>query len=245
MAYTPDISKFINNIGNVQRAYLYFVHIELPAVMTNGGVSETTRVLNFLAQKVNFPSREIEIAEWRHAGRIRSVPTYCLYPPTQFTFLCDEQMRAKKMLDAWQSNIIEPVHNYVQYYDKFVGKCEVISMSTTGGQTYKVRFNEFFPSRVDEVVFDGSANNTFATVEAEFRFRDWYNGDTIKNLPQGLSNEVQNILDGFGVGDELESVYSEFSVPNVDVILSNISGNLSQIINQFANLFRTSGIFSF
>lgn len=195
MALTPpNISKFHSILGaGIQRPWRYYVLFQVPAKIGEGGAAGKYRdAVGAFAYRVELPGKQIETQEWRHLGTIRHMPTYTQYNSIQMTFLCDQNMMIKKMLDAWQSYICEPVSNYVNYYDDYGRQsCVILSLDDRGLPTYGVRLNEFWPRRVDPIQFSAVASNEPAMLETEFVYRNWYNQDTLKSLDSNVDSQLK------------------------------------------------------
>lgn len=184
---TPSLTNFLGAVGKgFQRPWRYYVLFDLPYGLTKdqGSLREVSNLVPALASKVELPGREIETVEWKHQGKLRNMPVYAKWPSIQITFLCDEEMKIKKMLDAWQNFVIDPNSYYVNYYDEYGRQgCTVASLDSAGLPTYCVRINEFWPRRVDPIVLTSDGGQSVATVEAEFVMKDWHNSDSIGLQP--------------------------------------------------------------
>ncbi len=220
MLRPSSITNFQAALGfGPQRAYRYYIMMQIPPKL--GGPGTEYLWLPCLAERVGMPSRQIETTQWRHNGQTRNMPIYTSYPPVQMTFICDEGMKVKKLVDAWQSLICEPGYNYMSYYRDYAsGSCRVMSLDGAGLPTYAVQLNEFFPSRVDEVRFE-SKGNAYATVEVEFTYRDWWNFNTI----QAMSRSPLDIFAGLGI--DPTAYISSLGLPSeVSNVLTNTASSL-------------------
>lgn len=230
----PSIENFRALIPNgVQRPYRYYVMFRLPAAVA-GKRGDFTEVVSAFAYNVSLPSKQIETSNWQHLGKARQMPTHVVYPPTQMTFLCDSQMKIKKMLDAWQAYICEPSSYYMNYYDEFARQsCVVMSLDEMGMPSYAVRLNEFWPRRVDEIRFSAQGSNEPATVEAEFVFKDWYNTDTMIALGEDIDSALgierdQYILRLIGQG-EISQVQAILIRDVLDRTLGSLDSGLGRL----------------
>jgi hypothetical protein len=228
MPTPPNYWSFLAALGTgVQRPWRYYVMFSPPSGLGSG--KGDARFIPALAQKVGLPGREMETAEFRHLGQIRHMPGYALYAPVQFTFICDEGMKMKKLMDAWQNLICEPGNNYMGYYDDYArGSCTVISLDNRGLPTYGVRLNEFYPRRVDEIVFEAAGSTNYATLEVEFVMKSWENVDALSNSPQANSKDFAAAL-----GFDVESYIN--TLPNNDPSL-NKAELLTEARNSVQNL---------
>jgi len=189
---TPSLTDFLNITKGFQRPWRYYLLFEFPSGLLKdiGAGSDFQQLIPALASKVELPGREFETIEWKHQGKTINMPVYAKWPSVQITFLCDQEMKIKRMLDAWQNYVIDPNSYYVNYYEKYANQnCTVASLDASGLPSYVIRINEFWPRRVDSIVMSSEGGQSVATVEAEFVMKDWQNTDSLKMLPNIKSDD--------------------------------------------------------
>lgn len=236
----PSVERFRSLIPKgVQRPYRYYVMFRAPAALI-GKRSDYSEVVSAFAYNVGLPSKLIETTSWQHLGKTRQMPTHVTYPPIQMTFLCDAEMKIKKMLDAWQSFICEPTSYYMNYYQSYASmqSCVVMSLDEMGMPTYAVKLNEFWPRRVDEIRFSAQPSNEPATLEAEFVFKDWYNTDTLSMLGKGLDAGLLLDTDAY-----IESILSQGNLggEQTNLIRSVLESTISTLDSGLGRLAGLSG----
>lgn len=88
-----------------------------------------SRNLSMLAEAVSIPGKQLMTTEHRIFGTVRKMPYGVLYDDLTVTFICTNSMFERSFFDIWQSLIISPSSQYMEFYENYIGTVVIQKVS--------------------------------------------------------------------------------------------------------------------
>lgn len=139
-----DISALrglLNKKGGPARENTYIVMIQPPA----GFAGMDSLELSFLCDSAELPGRQLMTTPQVIYGAQRKMPYGPMYTDFSCTFICTNDMTERKIFESWQSLVQDPTNNYMNYYDKYVGRITIIKYNDQAVPVHWVVCEEAYP----------------------------------------------------------------------------------------------------
>jgi len=144
-----------NILSGLARPNRYVVTITFP--FADGG--KESQLVSILCESVELPGMHLATVEDKLWGPIRKVPYLPTYNDLSMVFMCDHQMKIRKLFDQWQTLIgatafggyVSVNQDYkMNYYDNFIGEVEISLLSDTNPPKarYTVKCFEAYPIEI-------------------------------------------------------------------------------------------------
>ena len=134
--------------------------------------------LQLMCDTVSLPTRSAATNELSMYGPVQSFPYRFTYTEASLNFYLTEDFAIKKMFDAWQEKIIDPVSGDLGYFEDY--KCAIdiqkfrdTDENTTAVPEYHTRLIDAWPSIVGEVALGHSLGGDTLRLPVTFQFRKW------------------------------------------------------------------------
>jgi len=131
--------------------------------------------LSILCESVELPGSLLATNEDKQWGPFRKMPYLNVYNDVSLTFMCDEDMSAKKIFDKWQNGIIDKNGFQLSYYDDYVATMtiQVLSVNEGNDVLYEADCFECYPIEVIAQQLSYENTDTYLKVEVRMAYRYW------------------------------------------------------------------------
>ena len=134
--------------------------------------------LQLMCETVSLPTRSAATNELSMYGPVQSFPYRFTFTEASLNFYVTDDFAIKKLFDAWQEKIIDPVSGDLGYFDDY--KC-TIKISTfsdfhsgpSAPPNYAVTLIDAWPSIIGEIALGHSLGNEILKLPVTFQFRKW------------------------------------------------------------------------
>jgi hypothetical protein len=167
------ISNFIGQVKTKElaRPSRFEVSFSAPA-----GLSEIydndVPTLRFDCESAQLPSRAIMTTDQKIYGYVEKFPYETSYSDAEFAFRIGDDMRVKKLFDAWLE-LVSPKSTYnLKYKSEYSREITVTQFSLTGEKTYQVKLLKAYPIAVSQLELDWSADG-YHKLLVVFNYAEW------------------------------------------------------------------------
>ena len=134
--------------------------------------------LQLMCDTVSLPTRSAATNELSMYGPVQSFPYRFTYTEASLNFYLTEDFAIKKMFDAWQETIVDPVSGDLGFFKDYNCQIEISKFSSQHGETtapadYAVTLIDAWPSIVGEVALGHSLGTDILRLPVTFQFRKW------------------------------------------------------------------------
>lgn len=157
---TNPIQDIMNQVSGAVNNFI-FGSSDSDAITKDHSV---TRTLALQCEMAQLPGRTFATADNRVYGPVQKYPVNTTYSDMALTFICTNDFYERKFFDAWMDSIIPRDTNNVRYkkgvdgtggYTSDIG---IIQFDDTIKQVYAVKLINAFPTSVNEMTLDWSAD---------------------------------------------------------------------------------------
>ena len=133
-----------------------------------------------MCETVSLPTRSAATNELSMYGPVQSFPYRFTFTEASLSFYVTEDFEIKKVFDAWQEIIIDPVSGDLGYFDDY--KCSIIIKKYSSGEgvsigeDYSVKLIDAWPSIIGEIALGHSLGGDVLRLPVTFQFRKWEEG---------------------------------------------------------------------
>lgn len=167
-----NITDFKNQVsnqglsrGNRWRAFIY----------PPGGFDFGPQNLNQLSlyvSKCQIPTRDMSNLEFTEYGETRSLGVKHVHTDLIFTFYLSEDLRERKLFEAWQDIIFNPITKQHAYYDDYISRIVIRKYDNNWKHQESYLFNECYPTNIGGLEFAHEGDNLLEQ-EISFKFRNY------------------------------------------------------------------------
>ena len=172
---TTSLKTAISKHGGFARGNKYTVTISKPKKL-----SIIPEDLQLMCETVSLPTRSAATNELSMYGPVQSFPYRFTFTEASLSFYVTEDFEIKKVFDAWQEIIIDPVSGDLGYFDDY--KCSIIIKKYSSGEgvsigeDYSVKLIDAWPSIIGEIALGHSLGGDVLRLPVTFQFRKWEEG---------------------------------------------------------------------
>ena len=172
---TTSLKTAISKHGGFARGNKYTVTISKPKKL-----SVIPEDLQLMCETVSLPTRSAATNELSMYGPVQSFPYRFTFTEASLSFYVTEDFEIKKVFDAWQEIIIDPVSGDLGYFDDY--KCSIIIKKYSSGEgvsigeDYPVKLIDAWPSIIGEIALGHSLGGDVLRLPVTFQFRKWEEG---------------------------------------------------------------------
>lgn len=129
----------------------------------------------FVVKSISLPSRSLDVLEHKRMGVSRKVAGSPSYEDLQITFLNDDSLVARTLIEAWQENIVQQSSNYRQYAYKYAQGSFILveQMSAKNKPIAIYKFNDVWPKSIDAVELNTESNDAVSELSISFSYNNW------------------------------------------------------------------------
>ena len=173
---TISLRSAINKHGGIARGNKYTVMISKPKKL-----AIIPEDLQLMCEPVSLPTRSAATNELSLYGPVQSFPYRFTFTEASLQFYVTEDFAIKKIFDAWQEIIIDPVSGDLGYFDDY--KCNIAIKKYSSGDDntsswpdYSVKLIDAWPSIIGEIALGHSLGGDVLRLPVTFQFRKWEEG---------------------------------------------------------------------
>ena len=172
---TTSLKTAISKHGGFARGNKYTVTISKPKKL-----SVIPEDLQLMCETVSLPTRSAATNEISIYGPVQSFPYRFTFTEAYLQFYVTEDFAIKKIFDAWQEIIIDPVSGDLGYFDDY--KCNIVIKKYSSrnavaiGEDYSVKLIDAWPSIIGEIALGHSLGGDVLRLPVTFQFRKWEEG---------------------------------------------------------------------
>ena len=170
MSFKPtDLKKH----GGIARGHKYKVIISKPRGLTQPIGEE----LQLMCETVSLPTRSAATNELSMYGPVQSFPYRFTFTEASLQFYVTEDFAIKKIFDAWQEIIIDPISGDLGYFNDYKCDIEIQKLSDSysqGRPSYAVKLIDAWPSIIGEIALGHSLGGDVLRLPVTFQFRKWF-----------------------------------------------------------------------
>ena len=151
------------------------------------------RRLNLRCEAAELPGRTIATTNMKIYGVEEKFPYMTSYSDISLTFIVGDDMREKKLFDAWL-NWINPSYSYdIKYKADYTAIIRINQYDVANKNTYSVDLMDAFPVAVNPLSLDWQSDG-YHKLTVTFAYTNWRN-NSLENLTmEFLENQIyQNI----------------------------------------------------
>ena len=170
---TADLKSAMNKHGGFARGNKYTVMISKPKKL-----AIIPEDLQLMCETVSLPTRSAATNELSLYGPVQSFPYRFTFTEASLQFYVTEDFAIKKIFDAWQEIIIDPVSGDLGYFDDY--KCNIAIKKYSSGDDntsswpdYSVKLIDAWPSIIGEIALGHSLGGDVLRLPVTFQFRKW------------------------------------------------------------------------
>ena len=170
------LKSAVSNLGGFAKGNRYNVTFSnLPAGLSTA-VNEN---LQYLCESVSLPTKGIASQAQDIYGPPREIPYRETFTDAALSFILDDAFTVKKFFDDWQTKIVNPVTNNVNYWDNFTGTINISRLSNAANNfefpsnIYKIQLIEAYPSVVGEIALGHTQGGEILRLSVTFKYRRW------------------------------------------------------------------------
>jgi hypothetical protein len=165
----------------IARGQKYRVLISKPQSMTM--IPED---LQLMCESVSLPTRSAATNELSMYGPVQSFPYRFTFTEASLNFYVTEDFAIKKIFDAWQEKIIDPVSGDVGYFNDYKCTIDIEKFADSDSSTnvkpdYAVKLIDAWPSIVGEIALGHSLGGDIIKLPVTFQFRKWELGESFNS----------------------------------------------------------------
>ena len=190
-----DVGKFSSMISSEGLASPNKFEVQFRSIpgATNGG---ELKQLSIMCDQVSLAGRDVQaVLDLQYGIRRQVVYNAPAYTPLSLSFLCTENMKEKKALDAWNNLCVNISNGFtVGYYNDYVGELTVHVLNRSGNKrTYSMKYHEVYPKTVTAIELNHGTTNATLRVTAEIQYAYWTTNtiriDNQRNSPGHPANQ--------------------------------------------------------
>lgn len=198
MSFNPGkLKEAFNKHGGIARGHKY-------QALILGAPVTIPKDLQLMCETISLPTRSAATNELSMYGPVQSFPYRFTFTEASLNFYVTDDFAIKKLFDAWQEKIIDPVSGDVGYFDDY--KC-TIKISTFSDQDggpvtrpkYSVTLIDAWPSIIGEIALGHSLGNELLKLPVTFQFRKWF--DSTSGSTTGSPGRSSGPVDFISVDD--------------------------------------------
>ena len=168
----------ISNLGGFAKGNRYNVSFtKYPAGLTGGAA--TVGDLQYLCETVSLPTKSLAGVAHDMYGPPREIPYRETFTDAALSFILDDAFTVKKFFDSWQTKIVNPITNNVNYWDNFTGTINISRLSNAANDfeftsnKYNIQLIEAYPSVVGEIALGHALGTDVLKLSVTFKYRRW------------------------------------------------------------------------
>ena len=170
-----DVGKFSSMISSEGLASPNKFEVQFRSIpgATNGG---ELKQLSIMCDQVSLAGRDVQaVLDLQYGIRRQVVYNAPAYTPLSLSFLCTENMKEKKALDAWNNLCVNISNGFtVGYYNDYVGELTVHVLNRSGNKrTYSMKYHEVYPKTVTAIELNHGTTNATLRVTTEMQYAYW------------------------------------------------------------------------
>jgi hypothetical protein len=158
-----NLSDFLSHTRSI--GFASGTHFE---VMFNRG-DETIKLL---VDTCVIPGINLMTTEMRTFGEIRETPYSVTYPPVDISFLVDNTGSVKTFLDAWMTEIYDPVSKSIGYWSDYTTDIEISLLNKNGEQIKTVQLHEAYPKSIQDISLGNDVKDVLR-LNVQFIYKYW------------------------------------------------------------------------
>ena len=174
MSFKPtDLKEAFKNHGGIARGHKYKVIISKPTGLRQPIPQE----LQLMCETVSLPTRSAATNELSMYGPVQSFPYRFTFTEASLQFYVTEDFAIKKIFDAWQEIIIDPISGDLGYFNDYKCDIEIQKLSdnySQGRPSYAVKLIDAWPSIIGEIALGHSLGGDVLRLPVTFQFRKWF-----------------------------------------------------------------------
>ena len=177
-----DVSKFTSRIATDGLASPNKFQVNFGAIpgttVGRGRISERGEAeqLSIMCDQASLAGRDVQsVLDLQYGIRRQVVYNAPAYTPLSLSFLCTENMKEKKALDAWNNLCVDISKGFtVEYYNKYVSDVTVHVLNRSGtAATYSMKYHEVYPKTVTAIELNHGTTNATLRVTTEMQYAYW------------------------------------------------------------------------
>ena len=168
----------VSNLGGFAKGNRYHVSFTKYPIGLTGGIA-TVGNLQYLCETVSLPTKSLAGTPHDIYGPPREIPYRETFTDAALSFILDDAFTVKKFFDDWQTKIVNPVTNNVNYWDNFTGTIKISRLSNDASDfevatdKYNIELLEAYPSVVGEIALGHALGTDVLKLSVTFKYRRW------------------------------------------------------------------------
>jgi len=162
-------------------------NVEIPLPLKLVAYLNTARLLTLRCENAELPGKTVATTDRKIYGPIEKQPYLTTFNDSTFTFIVSDDMKEKKLFDAWM-DLINPKTTFdLNYKGDYITPITVNQYDVTNKLSYSVTMIDAFPVSVNQLDLDWSNDNTHHKLSVTFAYYTWEN-NSIQSFAQDLVN---------------------------------------------------------
>jgi hypothetical protein len=161
--------------------------VEIPVPLKLVAYLNTAKQLTLRCENAEFPGKTLATTDRRIYGPSEKQPYLTTFSDSTFTFILSDDMREKRLFDAWM-DLINPKSTFdMNYKGDYATPITINQYDVTNKLSYSVTLIDAFPVSVNQLDLDWSNDSTHHRLSVTFAYHT-YEGNSIQSLAQDLIN---------------------------------------------------------
>lgn len=136
------------------------------------GVAGNLQNIMLFCDQVQLPGANFSTTQNRTYGEFREVPYEKIYDNITMSFFVDTNMEVKKLFDAWQNQISNPVTRTYNYYKNYTTNMVIEVQDINDKTRYSVNLFECYPKSIGSVQLDYASKDVMK-IQVAMQYKYW------------------------------------------------------------------------
>jgi len=168
-----------------------------------GQVFNDPRDLTFLCENTSLPGRNIMTNEYANVSKATKKPYGYTNDDVSFTFILTQDYFAKRMLEGWQSMVMNYETHRLRYKNDYVQDVTIQQLSKNGMPIYTIKLKNAYPVTINAVELNSGAENSVQKVTVTLAYDDWEEAAMFSSLLDAATSVIGALP---GVGNKFQSL---------------------------------------
>lgn len=148
------------------------------------GSSANAQSIAMRCSAMTFPGRGIQTLDDLEYGATKKVPFTTDYNAAEFSFIASKDLFERVFFEAWQSLVLNPVSNTVNFWDDYTADVTMSQLNTeTEEETYSIRLKQAYPISLNSMEYGYDKTNETHIITVSMIYKYWIN---LKPLQQDV-----------------------------------------------------------
>lgn len=172
-----------------------------------GGGAQGDRHIQFMCSSTSIPGTTIAVEESKINGHTFHYATGIERGDVEFNFLLSQDLYEKEVFDKWINFMVDEKTRKVSYFDDYVVDIKLEALNDYDEVVYTLNMIDSFPSTVDSIILDKSAQDSNSLLTVMFKTK-YATNDNVPEDKSLLSGNLGGLVEGLTSGNLEQVAYA-------------------------------------